>query len=47
VRIPQARAGTADDVLAIDHDGDGLMGFLVLNGGLRAGPVQLIEARRT
>jgi hypothetical protein len=47
VRIPQARAGTADDVLAIDHDRDGLMGFLVLNGALRSGPVQLIEARRT
>ena len=42
--IPQARSGTAEEVVAIDHDRNGLADFLVLNGrgSLRAGPIQLI-----
>lgn len=42
--IPQARSGSTEDVLAIDHDRNGLADFLVLNGrgSLRAGPIQLI-----
>jgi hypothetical protein len=42
--IPQARSGSAEDVVAIDHDRNGLVDFLVLNGrgSLRAGPIQLI-----
>jgi hypothetical protein len=42
--IPQARSGSAEEVVAIDHDRNGLADFLVLNGrgSLRAGPIQLI-----
>jgi hypothetical protein len=42
--IPQARSGTAEEVVAVDHDRNGLADFLVLNGrgSLRAGPIQLI-----
>ena len=42
--IPQARSGTAEEVVALDHDRNGLADFLVLNGrgSLRAGPIQLI-----
>ena len=42
--IPQARTGSAEAVVALDHDRNGLTDFLVLNGrgSLRAGPVQLI-----
>lgn len=42
--IPQARSGSAEDVIAIDHDRNGLADFVVLNGrgSLRAGPIQLI-----
>ncbi len=42
--IPQARTGSAEDVIAIDHDRNGLADFVVLNGrgSLRAGPIQLI-----
>jgi hypothetical protein len=42
--IPQARSGSAEEVVAIDHDRNGLADFLVLNGrgSLRAGPTQLI-----
>jgi hypothetical protein len=42
--IPQARSGSAEEVVAIDHDRNGLVDFLVLNGrgSLRAGPIQLI-----
>jgi len=42
VLIPQTRAGDAEDAVAIDHDGNGLTDFLVLNGLARSGPVQLI-----
>lgn len=42
--VPQARSGSAEDVVAVDHDRNGLADFLVLNGrgSLRAGPLQLI-----
>jgi hypothetical protein len=40
--IPQAAVGRGDDVLAIDHDGNGLEDFLVLNGNNARGPIQLI-----
>jgi hypothetical protein len=42
--IPQARSGSAEDVVVLDHDRNGLADFLVLNGrgSLRAGPIQLI-----
>jgi hypothetical protein len=42
--IPQARTGSAEEVVAIDHDRNGLADFLVLNGrgSTRAGPLQLI-----
>lgn len=42
--VPQATTGSAEDVIALDHDRNGLADFLVLNGrgSLRAGPIQLI-----
>jgi hypothetical protein len=40
--IPQVETGTAEGVVALDHDGNGLTDFLVLNGLTSAGPVQLI-----
>jgi hypothetical protein len=47
VRIPQTRIGSADDVVAIDHDRNGLTDFLVLNGRGRPGPVQLLASYPT
>ena len=44
--IPQARFGGADDVVALDHDRNGLTDFVVLNGLGRAGPIQLIASYR-
>ena len=44
--IPSTRSGSADDVVTIDHDRNGLDDFLVLNGRSFAGPVQLIAAFR-
>jgi hypothetical protein len=46
-RIPQVTSGTADDVIVIDHDLNGLADFLVLNGRGSAGPIQLIAAFAT
>jgi hypothetical protein len=46
VTIPQVSAGAGDDVFAIDHDGNGLDDFLVLNGHNLRGPVQLIAFYR-
>ena len=44
LRLP-AVEGNAEDVIAIDHDQNGLMDFLVLNGRLgKKGPVQLIAS---
>jgi hypothetical protein len=40
--IPQTSSGHGDDALAIDHDGNGLEDFVVLNGNNARGPVQLI-----
>jgi hypothetical protein len=45
-RIPQARGGLADDVVTLDHDHNGLADFLVTNGRMSRGPVQLIAAYR-
>jgi hypothetical protein len=42
VTIPQASGGEGDDAYAIDHDGNGLDDFVVLNGHNRRGPTQLI-----
>lgn len=44
VRIPQTTKGSADDVIALDHDRNGLTDFVVLNGRQKAGPVQLLAA---
>lgn len=44
VRIPQARSGRGDDVIALDHDRNGLADFLVLNGWNTPGPVQLLAS---
>jgi hypothetical protein len=40
--IPQVGGGVGEDAEAIDHDGNGLEDFLVLNGHNMRGPVQLI-----
>jgi hypothetical protein len=42
--IPQARTGSAESVIATDHDRNGLTDFVVLNGrgSQRDGPIQLI-----
>ena len=40
--IPQAATGRGDDAVAIDHDGNGLEDFVVLNGNNARGPIQLI-----
>jgi hypothetical protein len=40
--IPQAASGRGDDAVVIDHDGNGLEDFVVLNGNNARGPVQLI-----
>jgi hypothetical protein len=40
--IPQASTGDGDDAVAIDHDGNGLEDFVVLNGNNSRGPIQLI-----
>jgi hypothetical protein len=44
VRIPQTSRGSADDVIALDYDRNGLTDFVVLNGRGKAGPVQLLAA---
>jgi hypothetical protein len=44
--IPQVYAGAGDDAYAIDHDGNGLDDFLVLNGHNARGPTQLIAFYR-
>jgi hypothetical protein len=40
--IPQTRAGSGDEAVAIDHDSNGLEDFVVLNGANSRGPIQLI-----
>jgi len=40
--IPSTSQGAAESVWPIDHDGNGLTDFLVLNGKGQQGPVQLI-----
>jgi len=44
--IPQVAGGAGDDAYAIDHDGNGLDDFLVLNGHNLRGPTQLIAFYR-
>lgn len=44
VRIPSTSRGAADDVIALDYDKNGLVDFVVLNGRLGAGPVQLLAS---
>jgi hypothetical protein len=44
--IPQVTDGSGDDAFAIDHDGNGLDDFLVLNGHNLRGPTQLIAFYR-
>ena len=45
VSVPSRHGGVADDVYAIDHDGNGRADFLALNGkGEGPGPVQLIAS---
>jgi hypothetical protein len=41
VDIPQVADGSGDDAYAIDHDGNGLDDFVVLNGRNDRGPIQL------
>ena len=45
--IPSTSAGSADAVVPLDWDGNGLTDFLVLNGETKGGPVQLISFTRT
>jgi hypothetical protein len=48
--IPSTSQGVADFVAPIDHDGNGLTDFLVLNGGGETevpGPVELIAFFRS
>jgi hypothetical protein len=44
VRIPHTAEGSADDVIALDYDRNGLSDFVVLNGRQKDGPVQLLAA---
>lgn len=41
VVIPQVGHGTADDVLALDYDKNGLTDFLTFNGISGPGPLKL------
>jgi hypothetical protein len=40
--VPSTATGNPDGVVVLDHDGDGRSDFLVLNGRMSEGPVQLI-----
>ena len=44
VRMPTTSRGSADDVIALDYDRNGLMDFVVLNGRVGKGPVQLLAS---
>jgi hypothetical protein len=43
MKIPSTHEGAPEDVVALDQDGNGLTDFLVLNGWVGPGPVQLIS----
>ncbi|MFN8620411.1 MAG: VCBS repeat-containing protein [Chloroflexota bacterium] len=43
LKVPSTREGSPEDVVALDQDGNGLTDFLVLNGWVGPGPVQLIS----
>jgi hypothetical protein len=44
VKIPTTSSGSADDVIALDYDKNGLVDFVVLNGRIKAGPIQLLAS---
>ncbi|MEX1345122.1 MAG: VCBS repeat-containing protein [Candidatus Limnocylindrales bacterium] len=44
VKIPTTSKGSADDVIALDHDKNGLTDFVVLNGRTKSGPIQLLAS---
>ena len=44
VTMPTTSSGSADDVIALDYDKNGLVDFVVLNGRTRAGPIQLLAS---
>ena len=44
--IPQVYSGDGDAAIAIDHDGNGLDDFVVLNGRNERGPIELIAFYR-
>ena len=44
VKIPTTSKGSADDVIALDYDKNGLTDFVVLNGRTGTGPVQLLAS---
>ena len=44
VKIPTTSKGSADDVIALDYDKNGLTDFVVLNGRTKKGPVQLLAS---
>ncbi len=46
VRMPQTKKGQADDVFSLDYDKNGLADFVVLNGRIGSGPVQLLASFR-
>ena len=48
VEVPSRGGGSADQVYALDHDGNGLTDFLALNGRSgRLGPIQLFAFYRS
>jgi hypothetical protein len=44
--VPGTSRGRADDVVALDHDRNGLVDFLIVNGNQAVEPIQLIAAFR-
>lgn len=46
IAVPSTSRGIAEDVVAFDHDRDGRTDFLVLNGWMAGGPMNLITVRR-
>ena len=43
LRLPQISKGIGESVTAIDHDGNGLSDFIVMNGRFDArGPIRLV-----
>ncbi|MGD8486344.1 MAG: VCBS repeat-containing protein [Chloroflexota bacterium] len=44
IKIPTTSKGSADDVIALDYDKNGLTDFVVLNGRIKKGPIQLLAS---